>query len=1361
MDCSIPSNPCFGSNLREYLTLSDLINGEFSDNEKRKIQQWLTLSNDSAVVNTDDIKQLTELAQILQRVLDNTTTQPQVDCSAVQAQLVIAQKQLQEAQAMIRILQGRIKDLEKNPDMSNCADCLREKAILEAEVQTLRSRVTSLQNQIAAHEETISSLREQIFNQGDNNALQRQLIDLQNQLSSLRTELNDANNSIHSKNDELIHLRNQLNSEKSKVQESQNRYSSLESEYNRVREELRQCNGRVIPTPTPQPKPTPQPEQPNHQPPSPSPNPQPPTPAPNPSISENKYTWGKWMVNGSAYSLNTEVQPTIEQAKTRGRSQTINANTIIPIFKLTNDNGVLITNLVSIDIPKVITYPPIQFNPIMDMCALLETYNGEVLDNNSDSLSVEKYGVIHHGATHYVEEQRAHPTRNINPEDVTLYELVFHEPTGEWVIIGVYKNGKDLYKVKYEAFEYDFSFNNLESTTLIKDSEEELIQHLSGATLKTNVPNVIKRFSDANTDYRLLIRKYELPYTKMVEPSNKFSYITSNQSYGAITNNNLVVYSKEEAHRNAARVSHEQNTKILVIQSARQHWYIVDEYTNGHGTVHPEWDYVETTDSTDSSNDSSSERPRPHKPNIPRPHESISHITVNDNDVVNLVSGETTTVNYKVRYLGSGHSSNDIITITSKEGINVSINQDNRTITFTTNSNLENKTVTFDVMVKDRVVGTFTVNVTAHTSTNTNDNHYLVRIISSTTVENENIWRNVTLERANELVATNKTNNRIVEVYDTNEVIDDSDSENPKYALISQNYNYSLPHTEPSPSNYLVIISGDSYVNNNKIILSTLSEAIQRAKLESHYHPGKKVLIASLNNYSDGLYAYEIINSVTNEILEQGCQTVYQFIDRDRHTYNSEEEINVAAQNIFNSETPQRNNSVLTVRVVNECDGIQNSQVLYIENPKYIEPEGPEEHTYNFYFATKPTNPLTLNLDHLSFEEVKNKALDYLNTYKIPEIRIYGYSTEGTQYLASIIKYTLKEETTPYKPIIPPAPVVPSIPNPRYYWLFNEDLGKRAKLVNTDIKTYPGYTQRRFNTYEDVYATVDTIFKANTDIKVLYLYRGKSFDGDLTHRATFVNPYYVDPTPPSPTPEPEPPVDYVITNNYTEGTLGVTNMKYASLDAAITAAQKYLEDNKLPEIWVYDTKGNPIAKVTYVIPTPPVSEEEREISYAYGATPLVLLKSDIENQDLAEREALLYMQANNIERMNIYAKTNKDNVVFKKELINPDYKEPVPPKPIEPQPQPPVVPENPHTDEPGNSTPSQPVEPSKPVQPVIPVVKPEKPAELDDINDECEDRGRRRTNTHLGRIIGDNPCHFGRNHIMSVNRRRPSSEPVN
>ena len=99
-----------------------------------------------------------------------------------------------------------------------------------------------------------------------------------------------------------------------------------------------------------------------------------------------------------------------------------------------------------------------------------------------------------------------------------------------------------------------------------------------------------------------------------------------------------------------------------------------------------------------------------------------------------------------------------------------------------------------------------------------------------------------------------------------------------------------------------------------------------------------------------------------------------------------------------------------------------------------------------------------MNLDHLSFEEVKNKALDYLNTYKIPEIRIYGYSTEGTQYLASIIKYTLKEETTPYKPIIPPAPVVPSIPNPRYYWLFNEDLGKRAKLVNTDIKTYPGYT---------------------------------------------------------------------------------------------------------------------------------------------------------------------------------------------------------------------------------------------------------------------------------------------------------------
>lgn len=1342
MDCSIPSNPCFGSNLREYLTLSDLINGEFSDNEKRKLQQWLTLSNDSAVVNTDDIKQLTELAQILQRVLDNTTTQPQVDCSAVQAQLVIAQKQLQEAQAMIRVLQGRIKDLEKNPDMSNCADCLREKAILEAEVQTLRSRVTSLQNQIAAHEETISSLREQIFNQGDNNALQRQLIDLQNQLSSLRMELNDANNSIHSKNDELIHLRNQLNSEKSKVQESQNRYSSLESEYNRVREELRQCNGKITPAPNPQPE---------------NPKPQPPTPEPNPSIPGVKYTWGKWRFNGGTYSVDPNLYSSIEQAKSVGRSKAANVNTIIPIYEVTTNNGNNTTKLVAADIPKVLTQPFRTVNQFMDMCAVLEIYNGQVI--NTQGLIGGKLGDVLSIINHYSEHYRTHSAeylKTVNPEDVTLYGLVYDNSTEEWVVFDVYKNGKNLYNFKYEAFEYDFSFNNLESTTIIKDSEEALIQSLSGDTLNTNVPHVIKRFSDANTDYRLLIRKYELPFTKMVEPSNKFSYITSNQSYGAINNNNLVVYSKEEAHRNAARVSYEQNTKILVIQSARQHWYIVDEYTNGHGTVHPEWDYVEGSNSSDNSNSNSNSN----REHMPRPYNTISHVTVNTNNIVDLISGQSKVVTYTLEYSGRTNRRKDPIHIESKEGISITIDQVNNTITFSTSSNIENKTVTFDVTVNDRVVGTFTVNVTSNTSTNTNDNHYLVRIVSLSSVDNQTIWKNVTLERANELVALHKTNNRIVEVYDTNQVVEPLENGNILYKLISQNYTYTLPH-KVNDNNYTIIEEGKSYyINNNTeqefYSYTSMHEVHQKAIELSNEHPNKKILVLGGNIQSSDFKPYEIINTVTNGVLEQSCPSVYEFMGKSGSWFNSLEEIKAEAQRIFNTEEPKASNSVLVIREDSACKNPEAHGILCIENPRYTSPSGDDNGTHFFYFANSPT-PKAIDWSYTtlhSYSECKKLALSYMETYKLPEIRIYGMHDNYTQYLVEIIK-------APKPEIIPPAPVVPSIPNPRYYWLFNEDLGKRAKLVNTDINTYPGYTRRRFNTYEDVYATVDTIFQANKDIKVLYLYRGKSFDGDLTHRATFVNPYYVDPTPPSPAPEPEPPVDYVITNNYTEGTLGVTNMKYSSLDAAITAAQKYLEDNKLPEIWIYDTKGNPIAKVTYVIPTPPVSEEEREISYAYGATPLVLLKSDIENQDLAEREALLYMQANNIERMNIYAKTNKDNVVFKKELINPDYKEPVPPKPVEPQPQPPVVPENPHTDEPGNNTPSQPAEPSKPVQPVIPVVKPEKPAELDDINDECEDRGRRRTSTHLGRIIGDNPCHFGRNHIMSVNRRRPGSEPVN
>ena len=1336
MDCSIPSNPCFGSNLREYLTLSDLINGEFSDNEKRKIQQWLTLSNDSAVVNTDDIKQLTELAQILQRVLDNTTTQPQVDCSAVQAQLVIAQKQLQEAQAMIRVLQGRIKDLEKNPDMSNCADCLREKAILEAEVQTLRSRVTSLQNQIAAHEETISSLREQIFNQGDNNALQRQLIDLQNQLSSLRMELNDANNSIHSKNDELIHLRNQLNSEKSKVQESQNRYSSLESEYNRVREELRQCNGKITPAPNPQPE---------------NPTPQPPN---TPVENWVKYSYGTIDITGQEHYISNYYN-TEQDAIFEGRRKYLNQNAVIPIFKITNTNGNVTSELISINLPRTIQYPFVPYNE-GDRVALLDST--EIVPGVKN-VKIMSFSEMDDLVKNYPERMRRLEVRttHIDYSEVTLYELKYLPNSGEWVIIGVYKNGKDLYKPGYLLSYYPSGDTEL-TNLLFKEPQEseQTIINMMTSTYNGNVPFIIKKLVPNNTFYKLIHGNYQLPYT-VENPTGRFSFIsTNNNKYAPIDNiTSLEILSEEEAHRMASKISYETNSIVFVLKEGAW-WYIVDKYTNGHGTEHPEWNYVEEPNNSENSNSDNTS----HREHLPKPYNTISHVTVNTNNVVDLVSGQSKVVTYTLEYSGRTNRRKDPIHIEPKEGISITIDQVNNTITFSTSSNIENKTVTFDVTVNDRVVGTFTVNVTSNTSTNTNNNHYLVRIVSLSSVDNQTIWKNVTLERANELVALHKTNNRIVEVYDTNQIVEPLENGNILYKLISQNYTYTLPH-KVNDNNYTIIEEGKSYyINNNTeqefYSYTSMHEVHQKAIELSNEHPNKKILVLGGNIQSSDFKPYEIINTVTNGVLEQSCPSVYEFMGKSGSWFNSLEEIKAEAQRIFNTEEPKASNSVLVIREDSACKNPEAHGILCIENPRYTSPSGDDNGTHFFYFANSPT-PKAIDWSYTtlhSYSECKKLALSYMETYKLPEIRIYGMHDNYTQYLVEIIK-------APKPEIIPPAPVVPSIPNPRYYWLFNEDLGKRAKLVNTDINTYPGYTRRRFNTYEDVYATVDTIFQANKDIKVLYLYRGKSFDGDLTHRATFVNPYYVDPTPPSPAPEPEPPVDYVITNNYTEGTLGVTNMKYSSLDAAITAAQKYLEDNKLPEIWIYDTKGNPIAKVTYVIPTPPVSEEEREISYAYGATPLVLLKSDIENQDLAEREALLYMQANNIERMNIYAKTNKDNVVFKKELINPDYKEPVPPKPVEPQPQPPVVPENPHTDEPGNNTPSQPAEPSKPVQPVIPVVKPEKPAELDDINDECEDRGRRRTSTHLGRIIGDNPCHFGRNHIMSVNRRRPGSEPVN
>ena len=91
----------------------------------------------------------------------------------------------------------------------------------------------------------------------------------------------------------------------------------------------------------------------------------------------------------------------------------------------------------------------------------------------------------------------------------------------------------------------------------------------------------------------------------------------------------------------------------------------------------------------------------------------ISSVTVNGTNVVELQAGQSKTVSYTADYTGTVTDANtDNIDIASKDGVDVSVNTDDRTITFTTLSNLGSKQVSFDVMSNGVNVGTVNVNVT-------------------------------------------------------------------------------------------------------------------------------------------------------------------------------------------------------------------------------------------------------------------------------------------------------------------------------------------------------------------------------------------------------------------------------------------------------------------------------------------------------------------------------------------------------------------------------------------------------------------------------------------------------------------------
>ena len=91
----------------------------------------------------------------------------------------------------------------------------------------------------------------------------------------------------------------------------------------------------------------------------------------------------------------------------------------------------------------------------------------------------------------------------------------------------------------------------------------------------------------------------------------------------------------------------------------------------------------------------------------------ISSVTVNGTNVVELQAGQSKTVSYDVTYTGNTmDGTTNSIDIISKDGIDVSVNTDGRTITFTTTSDLGVKQVSFDVMSNGVNVGTVNVNVT-------------------------------------------------------------------------------------------------------------------------------------------------------------------------------------------------------------------------------------------------------------------------------------------------------------------------------------------------------------------------------------------------------------------------------------------------------------------------------------------------------------------------------------------------------------------------------------------------------------------------------------------------------------------------
>ena len=92
----------------------------------------------------------------------------------------------------------------------------------------------------------------------------------------------------------------------------------------------------------------------------------------------------------------------------------------------------------------------------------------------------------------------------------------------------------------------------------------------------------------------------------------------------------------------------------------------------------------------------------------------ISHVTVNGGNPVTITAGTPTTVDYTVTYNGDVPDSNtDNIVVASKEGITVTIDSTNKTITFSTSNKSGANPVGLNVTSNSKVVGTVNVGVTA------------------------------------------------------------------------------------------------------------------------------------------------------------------------------------------------------------------------------------------------------------------------------------------------------------------------------------------------------------------------------------------------------------------------------------------------------------------------------------------------------------------------------------------------------------------------------------------------------------------------------------------------------------------------